>query len=98
MSINTQKIIRFIPIVNFICAFLWLASVVKSNLPGNYVFRPIIKIAIPVVVIFIVRIIICEIINITWVTSVLTWLSIYIAGLIFAFVAVNEQEKLNKAS
>ena len=93
MSIKTQKIIRFIPIVNFISVFFWLKMVFQKNLPSNYIFKPMLKIAIPSVIIFIVRVIICETIDTLWITTLLTWMSYYITDLIFAFVAVKEQEK-----
>lgn len=96
MSIKTQKIIRFIPIVNFISVFFWLKMVLQK-MPSNYIFKPMLKIAIPSVIIFIVRVIICEAINTLWITTLLTWVSFYITDLIFAFVAVKEQEKYHES-
>ena len=46
MSIKTQKIIRFIPIVNFISVFFWLKMVLQK-MPSNYIFKPMLKIASP---------------------------------------------------
>ena len=43
MSIEKQKIIRFIPVVNFITAVFWIDLVIKNKIPMKAIIRPLIK-------------------------------------------------------
>lgn len=96
MSIEKQKIIRFIPMVNLITVAFWIELVLKQKLPVNYIMKPIIKVFISIIVILIPRIIIAKTVDSHLIDMIAFYVSAYLMSLVMAFVFVGEQIKLLK--
>ncbi|MBE6547357.1 MAG: hypothetical protein E7667_00565 [Ruminococcaceae bacterium] len=95
MTVKTQKnIIRFIPVVNWIITVIfWFRMMSKVKLPTTYIFKPLFKMIVLIVIVSIPRII-CDIfVDINWVNTVVMSASTYLSTVIMASIFVSEQEK-----
>ena len=94
MSIKIQKILRFIPIINFITVFLWLRlCMVKAMKPNQY-FKKLGLLFLLVILITVVRIVLDKVFNNEIVTAISTWVGIYLYFLSMAWVSVKAQEEI----
>ena len=96
MSIKMQKIISFIPVVNFITAAFWVDLVMKNKIPMIAIFRPLIKSMICVVVFLIPRIILDRMLDDVLINTIVFYVAIYLTNLAIAFIFVDDQIKLQK--
>ena len=96
MSIKMQKIISFIPVVNFITVAFWVDLVMKNKIPMIAIFRPLIKSMICVVVFLIPRIILDRMLDDVLINTIVFYVAIYLTNLAIAFIFVDDQIKLQK--
>ncbi len=94
MSIKTQKILRFIPIINFITMFCWIRLCFKKQVKTRTFIADEIKIIIGVLIITIIRIIISKILKSDNIDLIVTNISMYFYLLIIAWFSVKAQEKI----
>ena len=94
MSIKTQKIIRFIPLINLVTMFLWTKSCLVNVVKIKDYIKDMFKIFVSIMLIVIARIFITHVINNQIVTNVLTYISVYLFTLSMSNVAVKAQEKM----
>ena len=94
MSLKTQKIIRFIPIVNIITIFLWIrVCAIESIRPFEFL-KELIKIFLAMIAITAVRIACSFIFQNQILDEVVMWISIYFYFLSMAIGSVKAQEKI----
>ena len=91
-----QKIISFIPVVNFITVAFWVDLVMKNKIPMIAIFRPLIKSMICVVVFLIPRIILDRMLDDVLINTIVFYVAIYLTNLAIAFIFVDDQIKLQK--
>ena len=96
MSIEKQKILRFIPVINFITAAFWVDLVMKNKIPMTAIFRPLIKSMICVVVFLIPRIILDRMLDDVLINTIVFYVATYLTDLAIAFIFVDDQIKLQK--
>ena len=96
MSIKMQKIISFIPVVNFITVAFWVDLVMKNKIPMIAIFRPLIKSMICVVVFLIPRIILDRMLDDVLINTIVFYVATYLTDLAIAFIFVDDQIKLQK--
>ena len=96
MSIEKQKIIRFIPVVNFITAVFWIDLVIKNKIPMKAIIRPLIKSMICVVVFNVPRMMLITVIDDVLINTILFYVATYLTDLAIAFIFVDDQIKLQK--
>jgi hypothetical protein len=95
MTIKTQKIIRFIPIINLITVIFWIKKIFDKKLPVNYCFKPMFKAFAMIMIVAIVEIIFSSIVDVLWLTSIVSMVGVYLYSLILSFIFVDEQEKIS---
>ena len=98
MSIQTQKILRFIPLVNFIVwnpGWFLTAKKCNTNTKAHLFKSVLIEFAL-LIVIFFPLMFLSNAINIPKVTATITLLQVYLIGLAFACVSLWDQEKMLK--
>ena len=94
MSIKIQKVLRFIPLINFISVFLWLRlCMVKPMKPTQY-FKKLGLMFLLLFLITVVRIVLDKVFNNEIVTTISTWVGIYLYFLSMAWVSVKAQEEI----
>lgn len=93
MTIKTQKFIRFIPVVNLITVIFWFKMIIDQKLSATYVFKPMIKVLIAVIIITIPRVIVYNLFDWLWVHILVSLVSAYLYDVALAWVFVREQEK-----
>ncbi|MEE1074305.1 MAG: hypothetical protein U0K93_02365 [Acutalibacteraceae bacterium] len=93
MKIKTQKIIMFIPFVNFSLVFMFLLFMKRNNIEAIYFLKALIKISLFLLLNSIVLKVIIGILDNNLITSVLEWFFIYFDLFIIAFVSVKAQEQ-----
>ena len=94
MSIKTQKIIQFIPIINILTVFIWLNMCMKKGREKVSYYKNLIKMFVGVIVIAITRFISTLVIKNDIIDSILTYVFIYLFFLWISFVSVNAQQKV----
>ena len=94
MSIKIQKVLRFIPFINFISVFLWLRlCMVKAMKPKQY-FKKLGLLFLLVILITVVRIVLDKVFSNEIVKTISTWGGIYLSFLSMAWVSVKAQEEI----
>ena len=93
MSIKTQKIIQFIPVVNILTLFIWLNMCMKKGREKVSYYKNLIKMFVGVFVIAITRFMSTLVIKNDIIDSILTYVFIYLFFLWISFVSVNAQQK-----
>ena len=93
MDIKTQKIIRFIPMVNFITVIFWFIMYYKNPIPKKRLYKKLLIIACACVSIMILEIILESFIKTDIAITIINFITSYLSLLAFSFVAVQDQEK-----
>lgn len=97
MSIKIQKVIKFIPIINFITVFLWLRSYAHNAFRIRDFMKKIFIIFALLIIISIPQILCSKFIHNAIVSGIFTFIGVYLYFLAIAWVAVSAQEEmLNK--
>ena len=95
MSIKVQKILRFIPVVNFVTVFLWIRFCMVSAIrPAEYI-KYLLKMFLFCIIITIPRIVVSSVLRDPSVDSILTSVSLLLYLWVISFVAVEAQEKMD---
>ena len=96
MSIKTQKIIKYIPIINFIIMFCWINVYCKNVVKPTRFAKNLLKWFAWAIIIHTPRAILsfCNIPD--WINTVLFWISVYFTFFSMAVVAIRDQEKFIK--
>lgn len=93
MSIKTQKILRFIPVLNFIVMFIWIGAY-RKNETKKARFNISLKIFGGTVIIQLTRIMIVYYLGVSeTIYLILLYVSYYLTFLWCANVAIKDQEK-----
>ena len=96
MSIKTQKILRFIPIVNMITVFVWIGRVFGSAVSFSYFLKHVFKLFFWMIVITVPRIICSFVFGNDILDMILMWVCGYFYFFAMSWVAVSAQEELQK--
>lgn len=94
MSIKVQKIIRFIPIVNFIALFCWIGCCFKYGTKMKEYFITMLKLFSAIILLNIPRLIVYYTVENYIVNQVFFWVTVYFSFLALAWISINAQEKL----
>lgn len=93
MDIKTQKIIRFIPIVNFITVVFWFLMYYKNPISKKRLYKKLLVVGLYCLLIMIVEIIFNSIVKIDMLATLVSFVASYLSLLAFSFIAVRDQEK-----
>ena len=94
MSIKTQKIIRFIPIINFITVFLWIGCVMHNSVRIRDFFKDFLTVFVGMLAVTLIRFAFIQIFENEILNTVTTFLHIYLCFFIFSCVTVRAQERI----
>lgn len=94
MKIKTQKILKFIPIANFIILFIWIGAYYKHVTKPSRFIKNLLKMFLAVILITIPRIAAYKIGAPEFVLQLLLYICTYLSMLIMAMIAIKDQEKL----
>ena len=94
MSIETQKKIKYIPIINFIIMFIWMNKYFQYKTKITSYLRTLLKIIGGFLLIHIPRMILFYLGTPDIILSVWLWISIYFTFLWIAQVAIRDEERL----
>jgi len=94
MSIKTQKILRFIPIVNFVTMFAWINLCFKKSVKQFDYIKNLIKMFLLIILITAVRIVCSFVFKNEMLDSIIMYISIYFYLLSMSFVSVKAQEDI----
>lgn len=94
MSIKTQKILRFIPIINIITYYYWLRLCFKKPVRMKTFLADLLRIFLGILIITIIRIVISRILKSETIDLIVTNISIYFYLLVIAWFSVRAQEKI----
>lgn len=98
MSIKVQKVIKYIPVVNFVVVFFWIKSYAKYSTSVWRIFKPLIKIFFAVTIVNIPRLILAHTLEATVVYWILYYATLYVTLFIIAHITISDQEKLIQES
>lgn len=93
ISLKKQKVIKYIPIIQFITLFCWGRYYRKNNLKYSDYFKTFIKMVVFLLVINIPRMILHFVFNSDLLDNVMFYLSVYPCFLGLATIAVLDQEQ-----
>ena len=94
MPIKTQKMIRFVPIANFIITvFLWFRMYHNNPIPKKRMYKKLGVIALFVILIMIVEIVLKSIIKNDMIGIFINLMASYLQLFAFSCVAVYDQEQ-----
>lgn len=96
MLLKVQKILRFIPVVNFITLFIWLHVCKTNSRKPLYRLKCILFILLCCVVITILRIILARTVQLEIVNEIAYYISIYLYFAAISFTVVYDQEMIFK--
>lgn len=94
MSIKTQKILRFIPIVNVITMFCWFGLCFKKSIRQSDYIKALFKMFGYLILITVVRIAISFIFKSEVLDQIVFYVSIYLYFFSISWVSVQAQEKM----
>ena len=94
MSIKTQKILRFIPIVNLVTMFCWVYNCYKYHVRISAFLKYLVLLFGTMIIVVIPEIIIDKNCSIEWVLSITDLISRYVFMFVVAFFAVKGQEAI----
>ena len=92
MNIKIQKVIMFIPIVNFFLIFVWLKYISNNNLGSRYFVKVGLKIILMVAIVSIIFGLLDSLVKNVFFSGIISWMEIYITLFLISFVVVKEQE------
>lgn len=92
MSIKTQKVLRFIPIVNLITAFMWLYAIHKNNVPKLEMFKWAFKMVGLILIVVIPNILVDKLCPINMIVTICNLVFIYLYLFAISFIAVAHQQ------
>ena len=92
MSIKTQKIIQFIPIINFIIFVFWFKMIISISWKISYVLKPLFSVFAIVIVTSIFRISLDRLCDSAVLRTVFALLSFYLCTMAMSIILVKEQE------
>lgn len=92
MTIKKQKIIRFIPIIQFITVFCWLKYYVTKHVKWSNFAKTLFKMFVIVILIHLPRLILHFIFTNEVLDNILYYLSLYPAFFAIATMSVADQE------
>ena len=95
MSINKQKILRYIPIANLITMFFWVFLQHRSRYPMSSFVKQLFIMLGTVLLTTLPRIIASRFAGDSWIYTIVLYLFLYIQTLAIAFIAVRAQEKIH---
>ena len=96
--IKVQKILRFIPIINFFSVFLWIHIGLKIRPPFRLVLKQELCMFAGVFATSILNIIVTNIVAGSFLAPLFEFLFVYSIMFVIAFVAVKAQEEIIKKS
>ncbi len=97
MSMETQKILRFIPIINMITMFCWIGLCFKKSIRQLDYFKSLLKMFAYLLLITVVRIAISFIFKNEFLDQIVFYISIYFYFFSISWVSVQAQEKILSA-
>jgi len=92
MSIKKQKIISFIPIINFSIFFFWIYSYIKNNIKRMRFLKYLLYMFVVIILSSIPRIIVSYALNNETINNILFGLQMYFIPLLISFIAIKDQE------
>lgn len=98
MTIKKQKIIKFIPIIQFITMFFWIKYYQKNNIKYNDFFKTMLKMFAFLLVMNIPRMLLHFIFKSDLLDNIIFYICIYPYFLGLASLAVDDQEQHEKNS
>ena len=98
MSIKTQKILRFIPIVNLSTIAFWMLLQYRSGFSFSSFLKHLVAIFVSVLICMIPRMIASTNVDSPIVYDVIFYVSLYVQTLCIACVAIHAQEMIEKSS
>ncbi len=93
VNIKIQKVIMFIPIVNFFLIFVWLKYISNNNLGSRYFVKVGLKIILMVAIVSIIFGLLDSLVKNIFFSGFISWMEIYITLFLISFIVVKEQEK-----
>ena len=93
MSIQIQKWIRFIPVVNLLTMFCWINLCFKKSIKATDYVKELCKMFIFFFIISFIRIACSFTFKNELLDAIVTWISIYLYFLTMSWVAVMHKEK-----
>lgn len=98
LAIKTQKIIRFIPIVNILTVFCWIKMYMNNGFKCTDFLKSLLKIFLIIILINVPRMASHFLFKNETLDQILYWVSVYFSFFGMSVVAVADQEKyLNKS-
>ena len=94
MSTKTQKIIRFIPILNIWCVICWFRACFKHKMKMSSYLLDLVKLFALMLGITVVRMVISFAFKNEQVDNIVLYISVYFYLLSMAFVSVMAQERI----
>lgn len=94
MTIDFQKKIMFIPIVNFITVFLWIGKCFSNVLKPSDFIKTLLKIFVCMIAITIFRILLSDFYTETVFNDIVFYISVYLYFFSMSFFAVKAQEQM----
>ena len=91
MPLKLQKVLQFIPFVNFMIYIFWYKNLSSMQWKLSNILRPLFSIFVLIAVISIFRIVFDRVCDSTSLKSVITWISTYLYTVVIAVVLVREQ-------
>lgn len=98
MNIKTQKIIMFIPLVNFVVVFCWIAAYAKYPTTISRFLKKLCLIFSVIIILNIPRIFIYKFFDNGMVLSIIALIFAYIYILLWDIIAIKDEEDIIKAS
>jgi hypothetical protein len=93
MSIKTQKILKYIPVVNFIIIFYWINAYAKNVTSTFRFLKNLLKVFGIILLINIPRIVLDFLSAPTIVQNIIFILSVYLSLFSWTVIAIKDQEK-----
>lgn len=98
MNIKTQKIIKFIPIVNFSVVFCWIGAYAKYPTTISRFLKKLCLIFSVIIILNIPRIFINKFIDDSMILSIITLSFAYVYILLWDIIAIKDEEDIIKAN
>lgn len=92
--IKKQKILRFIPIVNLVSAYIWMYFSWKYSEPTKNTIKLVLKVFLVTIVLVIPRIIVAKLGLIHIVCKIVEYVTLYITLFLISTLCIKEQEKI----
>ncbi len=93
MSIKTQRVLRFIPLINLVTMFFWIKMYYNKSLKHSNFMKALFTMFLIITLITIPRVIVHFLLDSYALECILSYLSVYLYMLGISFVAVADQER-----